>query len=174
MIKNIFLDRDGIVNEVVIRDKKIESPRSLNEFKINKDFIEIYNVLRKKDYNFFIASNQPDVARNKISLGLLKEIDTILLSKFTLTEILYCIHSDIDNCNCRKPKPGMIKSTLLKYNLLASESIFVGDSWKDIECGKKAGVQTVFLKREYNKDQNCSPDFVINNLFELLQLQLWN
>lgn len=173
MIKNVFLDRDGIVNEVMIRNNKIESPRSLHEFKILDDFIEIYNALRKHGCNFFVVSNQPDIARNIMSVDVLKEIDTLLLSRFTFNEILYCIHDDGDNCNCRKPKPGMITNTLVKYNLLANESVIIGDSWKDIECGNNAGVHTVFLNRTYNKEHQCSPDYSIKNLHELLHLQLW-
>ena len=98
----------------------------------------------KHGYNFFVVSNQPDIARNIMSIDVLKEIDAMLLSRFTFNEILYCIHDDGDNCNCRKPKPGMITNTLVKYNLLANESVIIGDSWKDIECGKNAGVHTVF------------------------------
>ena len=96
----------------MIRNNKIESPRFLHEFKILDDFIEIYNVLRKHGYNFFVVSNQPDIARNIMSIDVLKEIDAMLLSRFTFNEILYCIHDDGDNCNCRKPKPGMITNTL--------------------------------------------------------------
>jgi D-glycero-D-manno-heptose 1,7-bisphosphate phosphatase len=167
-LKTIFLDRDGIINDVVMRDSGISSPRALSEFRITEDFPPLYHRISK--LNLFVVTNQPDVSRNLLDVGVLNNIHASLLDRFDLREILYCPHDDSANCNCRKPKPGMILSLLDKYGLDAAEAAIIGDSHKDILAGQAAGIRTFYCRRSYSADISCQPDLVVNHLGELLEL----
>ena len=166
-MKNIFLDRDGIINKVVLRDKVIGSPRMLDEFKIRQDFFDFYEKLKDKKINIFIVSNQPDVSRKLMTKNALEDINKVLTKHFSFKEICYCTHDNHDNCPCRKPKPGLIINLLNKYSLKKEESCIIGDSYKDICAGKNAGIKTIFLKTKYNQQQICTPDFTIKSLGEV-------
>lgn len=170
LIRNLFFDRDGIINEVIFRDSRVESPRTFSEFKIRQEFIEFYNKIIKTGFNSFIISNQPDVQRNKMDIKELEMMTDQLNYSFNFKEISYCLHDDSDNCNCRKPKPGMITKLLEKYNLLKDESIFIGDSIKDVKAGLNAGIKTVLLRTNYNLNSDIHADYRINNLTEILKI----
>lgn len=169
VIDAIFLDRDGIINEVVLRDGTISSPRTLGEFKLRSDFVDFYSEARKLSLRFFVVSNQPDISRNLMQLDTLQSIDATLREQFSFDEIVYCTHDDAAACVCRKPKPGMIISLLEKYELDPQRVIFVGDSSKDVLAGRAAGVTTVFLRCSYNAD-TTGAEFTVNSMREILEL----
>ena len=167
MIKNLFLDRDGIINEIVLRGPTVGSPRSLSEFRIRDEFLAFYRRLKKLEVNLFVISNQPDVARALMSRHELDEMTILLRDSFEFKEILYCMHDEHANCFCRKPKPGLITTLLEKYELKKDESLLIGDGFKDIMAGRNAGIRTVFVARDYNRENNCYPTHKITNLEEL-------
>lgn len=170
MLKTLFLDRDGIINEIVMRDGIVSSPRTTAEFIIRPDFIEFYKHLEGTALNLFVVSNQPDVSRGGTLQRDLDQIVNVMKERFKFTEIVHCIHDDSDGCNCRKPKPGMISGFLEKYELRADEAIIIGDSYKDILAGKAAGIRTVYLQQGYNAVGSCEPDYVVNKLTEVFSL----
>jgi len=171
-IKTIFLDRDGIINDVVVRDSGISSPRSLAEFRITDDFPQLYSRIR--NFDLFVVSNQPDVSRNQLDKEVLNKFNELLLERFDFREIIYCTHDDADNCPCRKPKPGMILSTLDQYNLSANEAIIIGDSYKDILAGQSAGIRTIYCQRSYNATISCEPNHIVRGLEEVLTLSYFS
>ena len=167
MIQNIFLDRDGIINEVVLRGEIIGSPRNFSEFSFRQDFLDVIPKLSEFKGNIFIVSNQPDIERGLMSLDLLNRIDREILKYFRPTEIKYCLCSDGPNCTCKKPKPGMIEDLITKYGIDQKSSIIIGDSYKDVEAGKNASIRTIFLETQYNKNTLVSkPDKIIFSLKE--------
>ncbi|HUI28816.1 MAG TPA: HAD-IIIA family hydrolase [Candidatus Acidoferrales bacterium] len=172
MIKNIFFDRDGIVNETILRDGGAFSPLQLNEFKVKREFVDFFRSIEKKKLNLFIVSNQPDIARGKLSESTLRSMTAVLESMFTFKEILYCRHDDQDDCNCRKPKPGMIETLISKYCLKREECLIVGDSWKDVAAGKSAGIKTVFLVTSYNEKTVTDFDFEVESLEDMNTKQI--
>jgi D-glycero-D-manno-heptose 1,7-bisphosphate phosphatase len=170
MIKNIFLDRDGVINEIVIRGTVISSPRNIEEFKIKDDFRIFCSLIKSFSCNLFIVSNQPDVSRSLLSPGVLDQIDTQIQELISIKEIKYCIHDNADNCSCRKPKPGMILDLLSKYNLKKEESCIIGDSSKDMEAGMAAGITTIFLETEYNQFSQVKSDYRTHSLQDIFRL----
>jgi D-glycero-D-manno-heptose 1,7-bisphosphate phosphatase len=168
LIKNIFLDRDGIINDVILRNAKVESPRRFSEFNIRHEFADFYNKIADGNYNLFVISNQPEIARRNMDIKELERMTDQLNASFGFKEISYCTHDDSDNCDCRKPKPGMITSLLNKHNLEKEDSIIIGDSSKDINAGKNAGIKTVILQTDYNRESNIEADFTVNSLSEIL------
>ena len=165
--KNIFLDRDGVINSVVQRDEVISSPRSLKEFKLRDDFVMFANNLKEKELLFFVCTNQPDIRRNLLDLDELKKMHAVIESYIDLTEIVYCPHDDHDNCLCRKPLPGMINRMVTKYNLKREECLIIGDSYKDIAAGNNAHIDTCLLETIYNKNVKCA-----NRIHKLTDLKI--
>jgi D-glycero-D-manno-heptose 1,7-bisphosphate phosphatase len=170
MLKTLFLDRDGIINEIVMREGVVSSPRLVAEFVIRPDFIEFYKRVERTSLNVFVVSNQPDVSRGAIARSDLDEIVNVMKARFKFTEICHCFHDDRDDCKCRKPKPGMISGFLEQYDLRSDEAIIIGDSYKDILAGKAAGVGTVYLQQDYNAQGACEPDYVVSKLTEVFSL----
>ena len=147
--KNIFLDRDGIVNDVILRDGIVSSPRSLEEFKFRDDFLNFAKKI-DKNHNFFLVTNQPDIKRKMLKLDDLQKMHDRLMNILSFKEIFVCAHDDDDNCSCRKPKPGMILEAISTNNLKYGECIMIGDSLKDIEAANSAGISVVLLDTDYS------------------------
>lgn len=166
MIKNIFFDRDGVINEVVHREKYETAPWTFEEFKLNPEFIELYHSLKDKDYNMFVVSNQPDVTRGDMEQEDLDKITKVITDMFDFKEIVYCYDSEDTSFN-KKPNPGMMLGLIERYNLNRDETIMVGDTWKDIEAAHKAGIKTIYIKNSYNKLNSYLPDFEIDTLDEV-------
>ncbi len=147
---NIFLDRDGVINEVIFRKDTVSSPRFIDEFKFRKDFLSFAKNVDKTK-KFFVVTNQPDVKRKLLRENHLKEMHKKLMDILDFEEIFVCMHDDDDNCKCRKPKPGMILDAISKYNLFHEECIMIGDSVKDLKAANAAGIDAFLLDTNYNK-----------------------
>ena len=165
--KNIFLDRDGIINSIVQRNDVISSPRSIKEFKLRDDFVIFANNFKEKGFLFFVCTNQPDISRNLLNLDELKRMHAVIESHIDVVEIAYCPHDDHDSCLCRKPLPGMINSMITKYNLKRELCLIIGDSYKDISAGNNAHIDTCLLETIYNKHVKCA-----NRIHKLTDLKL--
>ncbi len=170
MTTAIFLDRDGIINDVVSRSGELSSPRTLSEFKIRDEFIGFYSKLSSLNLPLFIVSNQPDVARGLLSVDELQKMTESLRSQFEFSGIHYCLHDNNDNCLCRKPKSGLLLDIIKQFSFIPKDIVFIGDSWKDVEAGKAAGVRTVFLNTSYNQHKKPIADFEISSLFDLISV----
>lgn len=147
--KNIFLDRDGVINEIIYRKDKVSSPRLLEEFKIREDFLTFSKNIDKK-LNFFLITNQPDISRRLLKLNVLKKMHDELSKVLSFNEIMVCMHDDKDNCNCRKPKPGLILRAISKYKLVPEECVMIGDSLNDMIAAKSAKIDFFLLDTDYN------------------------
>ena len=166
-INTIFFDRDGVINEVVMRGAVVGSPRTLVELSIRDDFKEFYKEISGLGLNLFVVSNQPDVSRKDLSTEALDSMTAQIESQGPFKEVRYCTHDNDHHCECRKPKPGMILSLLNKYNLSPDSALIVGDSHKDILAGSAAGIETVYLLGSYNATIRCEPNTVIRSLNEI-------
>ena len=172
MKKALFLDRDGVVNEAIMRGKQPTPPRCWDEFKISVGFDLLYNCAIKMDYSLFVITNQPDIVRGKTSKAFVDAINTAIQMEFpSICEIVVCPHDTYHNCKCRKPRPGMIFYLQEKYDLNLDISILIGDRLSDIQCGKSAGCKTIFVNNKYEETkERPNSDFVISNLYGALSL----
>jgi len=164
--KALFWDRDGIINELVNRNGGYYSPRNFSEFKLRNSIKEILTHSRSLGYLNIIVSNQPDISRGKMLSDELDKMTNYISSKYNYNDIFYCVHAEKDNCNCRKPLPGLLINAQLKWGIDFSKSTLIGDSWKDISAAERVGVTPVLFRTEYNK--NFKFQNVINSLKELL------
>ena len=116
----------------------------------------------------FVISNQPDISRGFIEKGVTEKINQEIYDNFPIKEIIICPHDDHHNCNCRKPKPGMIFELSKKDDIDIKKSFLIGDNWKDTEAGQKAGCKTIIINKNYNK--TVKADFRVENLDEAVKL----
>ncbi len=147
--KAIFLDRDGTIN------KYVGFLTDINEFELLDGVADAIQMINESGYLAIVVTNQPVIARGEVSVGELQEIhnkmETLLgQSGAYIDDIFYCPHHPHKGyegerpeykieCECRKPKPGMLFAAAEKYNIDLSESWMIGDGENDIEAGKNAG-----------------------------------
>lgn len=151
--KAIFLDRDGTIN------KYVGFLTDINDFELLDGVAEAIKQINESGYLAIVASNQPVIARGEVTLEELQEIhnkmETLLGQKGAyLDAIFYCPHHPHKGyegerpeykieCECRKPKPGMLLAAAEKYNIDLKASWMIGDSDNDIEAGLAAGCQVI-------------------------------
>ena len=158
----VFLDRDGVVNEVVFRDGQPASPRTLEESILGEEIEEAVKRLKAAAFYVFVITNQPDIARKKLEAIVLEQMSETIRQSLPIDDILVCPHDNSDNCTCRKPLSGMLISLATRWQIDLCRSFMVGDSWKDMAAGKGAGCQTILIERHYNT--GTESDFKVASL----------
>lgn len=167
----VFLDRDGVLNKAIIRDGKPYPPTSLNETVIVSGAKYALPVLKRDGFFLIGITNQPDVARGKQKREVVESINNYLLRQIPIQEIFVCYHDNNDNCDCRKPKPGLIFQAAKKYEINLTKSYMVGDRWKDIEAGRQAGCKTIFIDYKYNENLiGIKPDYLVYNVSAIVEI----
>ena len=145
--KAIFLDRDGVINKN--RDDYVKSTKELEIFSnIGKEILK----LKMKGFLIIVITNQSVINRKIITIRELGEIHStiqkfLMKSKTSIDKFYFCPHRPDENCDCRKPKPGLILQAINEFSIDVSKSWMVGDSKTDIQAGEKAGCKTIFLKK---------------------------
>jgi len=168
----VFLDRDGVLNEVRLVDGKPHPPRRASELEIIPSSVEACQRLRQAGYLLVVVSNQPDVARGNETLAGVIALNDLVGSSVAVDEFVVCPHDDADGCNCRKPAPGMLTAAAGRLNIDLRRSFMVGDRWRDVEAGQRAGCRTVFIDRGYAERKPETPDVVVGELLEAVPFLL--
>lgn len=163
----VFLDRDGVLNRAIVRNGVPHPPATLAELEIVPDASRALEDLRAAGFLLIGVTNQPDVARSTQSRTVVESINAAILAALPLREILVCYHDDPDGCDCRKPRPGLLRQGVAKYAIDLSSSFIIGDRWKDVETGRRAGCATVFLDYDYGESgPDSTPDYTAHSLSE--------
>ena len=163
----VFLDRDGVLNEPVVRNGKPFPPAGLGELKIYPEAAGALARLKHAGYLLIVVTNQPDVARGRTERRVVETIDTAIGAELPIDDFLVCWHDDADACACRKPKPGLLLEAAGRYGIDLSRSFLIGDRWRDIDAGAAAGCRTVLIDRKYRERQpDHPPDFRADSLTE--------
>ncbi len=162
----IFLDRDGVLNRPNIRDGRPYPPASVDEFALLPGASEACAVLRAAGYALIVVTNQPDIARGTQSPEQVDAINDALRQSIDVDAIYVCPHDDGQGCDCRKPRPGLLLRAARQHNIDLPSSFMVGDRWRDIEAGRRAGCRTVFIDWGYCEPRAESPDRVVGDLLE--------
>jgi D-glycero-D-manno-heptose 1,7-bisphosphate phosphatase len=148
----VFLDRDGVLNVIVERDGRPESPRRLSEFRLVADAHRSVARLKAAGLPVFVVTNQPDLSRGLVSVEQLDAMMQTLTSELGIDAAGVCPHEDRDACACRKPRPGLILDLADRWRVDPTRSFMVGDTWRDMDAGRAAGCRTVLLRTWYNDD----------------------
>jgi D-glycero-D-manno-heptose 1,7-bisphosphate phosphatase len=160
----VFLDRDGVLNEAIVRKGKPYPPRDLNELAITHGALAALEALKREGFLLIVVTNQPDVARGTVSRADIAEINAHLSAILPLDAIEVCEHDDHAHCDCRKPKPGMILRAREKFCIDLAGSFMVGDRWRDIEAGRRAGCRTVLIGDGYGEAFPRAPSIKLASL----------
>jgi D-glycero-D-manno-heptose 1,7-bisphosphate phosphatase len=170
----VFLDRDGVLNVPVLRDGKPYPPASLDGLLIYEEAPACCEMLRAAGFALVLVTNQPDVARGSQSHEMVETINTTVRQTLKLDAAYTCYHDDTDNCDCRKPKPGLIRKAAADLNIDVRASFMVGDRWRDVEAGRQAGCRTVWIDRGYReKAPPHAPDYRAGTLRETVEWIKW-
>lgn len=161
--KAIFLDRDGTIN------RHVGYVRNKNDFELLPKVAKAIKKINESGYLVIVITNQPVIARGDVSFEELdlihNKMETLLgLSGAYIDGLYFCPHhpdkgfkgeiSELKfDCDCRKPKPGLIFKAAKDFNIDLNRSWMIGDDARDVGCGKNAGSKTVLLgKDDYNQD----------------------
>jgi len=180
----IFLDRDGVINRY---PGDADYVKSWDEFHFLPQVLPSLKKLNDKGFKIFIISNQAGVSKGIFSQEDLDLITNNMLNEFKkhniyIAGVYYCTHREEDNCLCRKPKTGLIDAAIgqLKKQggeVELSKSYFIGDTVRDVETGKSAGLKTIMVmsgkEKAENKDNwHNHPYFTARDLSEAADLIL--
>ena len=168
----VFLDRDGVIN--------FDSPdyiKSWEAFRFIPGSLEAIARLTRAGIAVIVITNQSAVNRGMISLEELETMHrrmrrAVADSGGHITDIFFCPHRPDENCDCRKPKPGMILTARDHHGLDLASAVMVGDSAKDILTGRAAGCGATVLVKTGNGEaamqslakKGTLPDHVANDL----------
>jgi D-glycero-D-manno-heptose 1,7-bisphosphate phosphatase len=170
----VFLDRDGVLNVQLVRDGKPYAPERMEDFKLYECAPAACRALKEAGYVLVVATNQPDVGRGLIARELVEAMHEELrrrIPEIERVEVSYDPGRGEDSPR-RKPGPGMLLDAAKALGLDLGRSWMVGDRWRDVECGRRAGTRTVFIDYGYQEDGSSTPDFTVKSLPEAVAVIL--
>ena len=184
--KAVFLDRDGVINEIIYHKEMgiIDSPFTVKQFKLLPNVADAIKRFHSLGYKVIVVSNQPGLAKDHFSMEVFEKIrEKMILGLEKDGAIIdadyYCLHHPYGKiekytkiCDCRKPKPGMLKKAAKEHNIDLSKSWMIGDGINDIAAGQAAGCKTILIGRikcdlcKLLDDEKVKPDFIKPNLYK--------
>jgi len=182
----IFLDRDGVINELIYYPEHgiVDSPFTEEQFKLIPAVGEAINKFHDLGFKVIVISNQPGIAKGNLSEKTFERISETMKKQLakkgaSLDAEYYCFHHPEAkvkrlkaNCSCRKPEPGLILQAAKDMSIDLSRSWMIGDGLTDVKAGMKAGCRTILLGRmkcescHLMDEQDTHPDFIAPNLLE--------
>lgn len=168
----VFLDRDGVINRATVRGGKPYPPATLAEFELLPGVADAVRTLRQAGFRIIVATNQPDVATGAQRREVVEAMHDRLRNALPIDDVRVCWHADADNCECRKPKPGLLVSAARDWGIDLTRSVMVGDRWRDVAAGRAAGCRTIFVDHGYAERRPERPDAVVGSLPEAVSLIL--
>lgn len=164
----VFFDRDGTLITAPVIDGKPGAIRSVEDMKLTKDASAVCGELKELGVPLYLFTNQPDVVRGLTSRFVVEQINSSVASALGLDEVAVSWSDDPED-PLRKPNPGLLLQLAQEHGLDLENSVTVGDRWRDIEAGQRAGTRTVFLDRGYSERHPDRPDLVVKELGQALE-----
>jgi len=170
----VFLDRDGVINRALERDGKPYPPTRLEEFEMLPGVREACRRLKASEYLLIVVTNQPDVGRGTLPRSTVEAIHSLMCRELPIDRVEVCYHPGHgqSDCDCRKPRPGMLLRAARELGVDLARSWMVGDRWRDIDCGHAAGCRTIWIERGYAEALRQAPDFRAGSLQDAADLIL--
>ncbi|MGM0750962.1 MAG: D-glycero-alpha-D-manno-heptose-1,7-bisphosphate 7-phosphatase [Bacillota bacterium] len=167
MKKAVFLDRDGVINEV--KTQRVTFVNRPDQFYFLEGVLDAIKLLTESDFLIFVVTNQGGVGLGYLSHEQLRSIHDHMVMEIEkagglIQEVSCCTHKQHEGCKCRKPEAGMLLDLAQKYGLDIGQSYMVGDRDVDIEAGRKAGCTTILLADGPSPLFNA--DYMFTNLME--------
>jgi D-glycero-D-manno-heptose 1,7-bisphosphate phosphatase len=164
MRRAVFLDRDGVLNRLVVHQGRAVAPRALAEFALLPGVATAVAALRRAALLAVVVTNQPEIARGQLDPAELARMHEHLRRSVPVDAIYVCPHDDVDGCPCRKPKPGLLEQASRDWNLSLGTSFLVGDTEKDLAGGRAAGCATILIAPAKGPPAGMQADFTAPDL----------
>lgn len=170
----VFLDRDGTLNVQVVRDGKPYPATHVGEFTLFEGVPEACRALRAAGYALVVVTNQPDVGRGTLSQQAVEEIHARLVQLVPEIErVEVCYDPGRGEASSRrKPEPGMVLDAARALDLDLGSSWIIGDRWRDVDCGKRASIRTIFIDFGYSEECKSRPDHTVKSFVEAADIIL--
>ena len=175
-MKAIFVDRDGVINKDPGGWTQYEYVTRWEDFHFLPGALDALKKLNQNGLKVIVVSNQAGVSKGYFTRDELNEVTTRMTNQVAksggkIEKAYYCVHRDEDNCNCRKPKAGLLEMAAREFNIELHNSYFIGDTKTDVMAGRRAGCKTVFVlsgkaPEDEMKKWPEKPDYVFNNLLD--------
>lgn len=139
MIKTVFIDRDGVINQ-----NRTDHVKCWNEFQFIPAAVQAMVDLSQSGFRLVVVTNQAVINRGMVSRETVEEINARMIATVenqggSIAACLYCPHRSEENCNCRKPQPGLFYQARQQFGAGLIGDYLIGDHINDIEAGRKAG-----------------------------------
>lgn len=171
MVRAVFFDRDGVLNELVERkDGQKTAPWDIDEFKILDGAKEAVQLVKNNGYKTFVVTNQPDVKDGYLDKRHLDLMHKICMNWIGIDSVMYA--SDRESF-LYKPNNGMIEYYINMFNIDRDKSFLIGDRWKDIVAGHKSKISTIFIGEDYTypyEYRKIQPDYIVDNALQAAML----
>jgi D-glycero-D-manno-heptose 1,7-bisphosphate phosphatase len=163
----VFFERDGVLN-LPGADRRFQpGPRTLEEFKPNLEAREPLRRLKEHGFVLLATTNQPGISRGYLPRRELDRMHELLRRGLPLDDILVCPHDEADDCDCRKPRAGLLTEAAFKWHLDLERSFVVSDKWQDAEAARAVGATSLLLRSPWNG--NGHHDFILSSLKEVVE-----
>jgi D-glycero-D-manno-heptose 1,7-bisphosphate phosphatase len=166
----VFLDRDGVLTVPEFRDGRSFAPRRLEDFRLYDGAVDAVRLLKAGGFRLIVVTNQPDVGYGRIPLDTVEEMHRRLADLLPIDSIEACYHRHDEECDCRKPKPGMLRRAAARHGIDCACSFMVGDRASDVAAGRAAGCRTIFIDLGYRDEHSGGADFVVKSLGEAAEI----
>lgn len=174
-----FIDRDGVVNELIDRGEyaggdgrvlRYSAPWRFSEFRLLPRVAEALELLGDLGLTRILVTNQPDITYGRLSL---EDHEKIMAETGTLPldDVYVCPHRWDDGCDCKKPKPGMLLAAARKWDIDLASSFMIGDSYSDVKAGWSAGCRTILIQSSVS--QGVVAHFHARDIFDASLLLRW-
>jgi D-glycero-D-manno-heptose 1,7-bisphosphate phosphatase len=165
----VFLDRDGTLNVPAIRDGQPYPPSTLEEFQLYADVPSACRTLHDAGYVLVVATNQPDVGRGTLAASCVEAMHArlqTLVPEIARIEVCFAPGQGRDHPenHRRKPEPGMLLDAAVALGIDLGRSWMIGDRWRDVDCGHRAGVRTIFINLGHREELRTPPDHTVSSL----------
>tara|TARA_B100000963_G_scaffold107153_1_gene93145 strand:- start:27 stop:542 length:516 start_codon:yes stop_codon:yes gene_type:complete len=170
-MKAVFLDRDGVINI----DKKFVY--KICDFQFIDGVFDALKYLINKKFNLFIVTNQSGIGRKLYTIKDFEKVNNWMINKFLdekiiINEVQFCYHHPDDNCDCRKPKTGMIDEILKNNNIDLNQSWLIGDKNIDMELAINSKIKNKIQVKsgKYFDERESKADFIIDSIKDIKKI----
>jgi D-glycero-D-manno-heptose 1,7-bisphosphate phosphatase len=173
----VFVDRDGTLNVQTIRDGKPFAPQRVEDFELFPGVPAACAELAAAGFILVVATNQPDIGRGTLAPAVMEAMHArlrALIPEIARIEVATAAGDEPGRPpdRRRKPEPGMLFDAAAALGLDLAKSWMVGDRWRDVDCGQRAGVRTVFIDFDYDEPLRAAPDFRVRSFVEAARIIL--
>lgn len=167
----MFLDRDGVINRVVIKKGLSFPPERLDDFQFLPGVREACRRLKQAGFLLIVVTNQPDVGRGRQSRETVEAMHRKIFERLPIDDLEVCYDSgQCPGAEFKKPSPKMVFKAATTHHINLSESYLIGDRWSDIDCGHAAGCKTIFIDYGYEEALRQRPDYSVKSLDEAVKI----